>query len=59
MCPSGDTVDIILATGGVTGTFSNVIQPLGMPAGLMFDVIYNPMLVQLTVIEELHRRLQS
>ena len=49
----GDTLDIILATGGVTGTFSNVIQPLGMPAGLMFDVIYNPMLVQLMVIEEL------
>ncbi len=26
---------------------------MGMPAGLMFDVIYNPMLVQLMVIEEL------
>ena len=49
----GDMLDIISATGGVTGTFSNVIQPIGMPAGLMFDVIYNPMLVQLMVIEEL------
>jgi hypothetical protein len=49
----GDTLDIILAAGGVTGTFSNVIQPIGMSAGLMFDVIYNPMLVQLMVIEQL------
>ena len=49
----GDMLNIISAAGGVTGTFSNVIQPIGMPAGLMFDVIYNPMLVQLMVIEEL------
>ena len=31
----GDTLSIISAAGGVTGTFSNVVQPTGMPAGLI------------------------
>jgi hypothetical protein len=46
---SGHTFDIITA-GGVSGTFSNVIQPVGMPAGFIFDVVYNPTLVRLTVV---------
>ncbi|HJQ81360.1 MAG TPA: hypothetical protein VJ828_15470, partial [Lacipirellulaceae bacterium] len=47
---SGDTLNIVSAAGGIAGTFANVIQPVGMPAGLIFDVIYNPTLVQLTVV---------
>jgi hypothetical protein len=46
---SGHSFDIITA-GGVSGTFSNVVQPVGMPAGLVFDVVYNPTLVRLTVV---------
>jgi hypothetical protein len=30
--------------------FSTVVQPAGMPAGLKFDVIYNPTLIQLQVV---------
>ena len=47
---AGDTLNIISAASGITGTFANVIQPVGMPAGLIFDVIYNPTVVQLTVV---------
>ena len=45
----GDTFDVISATAGVTGAFAQLVQPLGMPAGLHFDVIYSPTLVQLEV----------
>ena len=46
----GDTLNILSAAGGVGGTFASLIQPATMPAGLAFDVIYNPTLVQLAVI---------
>ncbi|MCX6878953.1 MAG: hypothetical protein NTW21_34855 [Verrucomicrobia bacterium] len=45
-----DTMIILSATAGVTGTFSPVVQPVGMPAGLAFEVIYNPTNVQLKVV---------
>jgi fibronectin-binding autotransporter adhesin len=47
----GDTFTILSAPGGVTGAFTTVIQPFGMPTGLLFDVVYSPTLVQLAVVE--------
>jgi hypothetical protein len=32
------------------GQFTSVAQPAGMPAGLLFDVVYSPTLVQLVVV---------
>jgi hypothetical protein len=49
----GDTFDILSAAGGVVGSFTDVVQPNGMPAGLIFDVIYGPTLVRLVVMPEL------
>jgi hypothetical protein len=46
----GQTFDIIVAEGGVTGAFSVVDQPLGLPAGLLFDVVYLPTIVRLQVV---------
>jgi hypothetical protein len=37
-----DTLTIVSATAGVTGTFSPLVQPSGMPADLTFEVIYTP-----------------
>ncbi len=46
----GDMFTIISATGGVSGTFVTLNQPAALvAAGLMFDVVYNPTLVQLVV----------
>jgi hypothetical protein len=36
--------------GGVTGQFTSVLEPAGMPAGLLFDVVYQPTLVQLVAV---------
>jgi hypothetical protein len=50
----GDTMQILSAAGGLGGTiFADVIQPAGMPANLVFDVIYNPTDVQLVVVSDL------
>ena len=49
----GQTFNIVSATAGVTGTFANVIQPVGLPVGLLFDVAYSPTLVQLMVVNQL------
>ena len=47
---SGNTFNILSATGGVSGTFSSVLQPASLiAAGRIFNVIYNPTLVQLVV----------
>jgi hypothetical protein len=46
----GDTLNILSATGGVLGTFTTVNEPGGLPAGLLFDVVYTPTLVQLVVV---------
>lgn len=48
-----DTFDILSASGGVIGSFAEVVQPINMPAGLIFDVIYSPTLVQLVVVNAL------
>jgi hypothetical protein len=48
-----DPVLTILSATSVSGTFDSVVQPIGMPAGLIFDVVYNANNVQLTVSEEL------
>jgi hypothetical protein len=45
----GNTFNFLSAAGGVTGAFAEVEQPSGMPAGLEFDVVYSPTLVQLVV----------
>jgi len=42
----------ILIAGSRVGTFASVAQPASMPAGLRFDVIYNPTNVQLVVAAE-------
>jgi hypothetical protein len=47
---AGQTFNIISATGGVSGSFTSVLEPVGMPAGLLFDVVYSPTLVQLMVV---------
>jgi len=36
----GETLNILSAGGGVSGTFDTVLQPAGMPAGLEFAVNY-------------------
>jgi hypothetical protein len=36
----GDQFAIITAPGGVVGQFSDVVQPSGMPTGLLFEVQY-------------------
>jgi hypothetical protein len=43
------TLNILFAPGGVTGTFADVLQPAGMPLGLRFSVVYSPTGVQLQV----------
>jgi hypothetical protein len=49
----GSTFNVLSAAGGVGGTFASVIQPATMPAGLLFDVIYDPTQVQLLVVAQL------
>ncbi len=45
----GQTFNILTAGGGISGTFTTVTQPAGMPAGLAFSVSYSAFIVQLTV----------
>ncbi|QDT76258.1 hypothetical protein I41_55080 [Lacipirellula limnantheis] len=45
----GDQFAIITAPGGVVGQFDQVVQPLGMPTGLLFEVQYTPTSVVLFV----------
>ncbi|HEX6963359.1 MAG TPA: hypothetical protein VF175_15940 [Lacipirellula sp.] len=47
----GDMFEILSAPGGVSGAFTAVTQPAGMPAGLLLDVIYAPTAVQLAVVQ--------
>jgi hypothetical protein len=50
----GDMIEILAAAGGLGATtFAEVVQPAGMPAGLTFDVVYNPTGLQLVVISQL------
>lgn len=46
----GQTFNFLSATSGVTGTFTSIVQPVGMPAGLKFRVNYQPTLLQLEVV---------
>jgi hypothetical protein len=39
----------ILAASAISGTFTTISQPGGMPAGMAFSVSYSPLVVQLTV----------
>ena len=50
---AGDTFNILSATGGVTGSFAALLQPVGMPAGLVFEAAYLPTFAQLVVVESL------
>jgi hypothetical protein len=45
----GQAITVLTASSAM-GSFANVIQPLGMPAGLMFSADYSPTTVQLEVI---------
>jgi hypothetical protein len=45
----GQTFNILTASSGISGTFTSVTQPAGMPAGLAFSVSYSAFIVQLTV----------
>jgi hypothetical protein len=47
---AGQVFTILSAASGVTGAFNAVLQPVDMPSGLMFDVLYSPTLVQLAVV---------
>lgn len=49
---AGQTFNILTATGGISGTFTTVTQPAGMPAGLSFAVSYSAFIVQLTVVAQ-------
>jgi hypothetical protein len=44
------SLNILFAPSGVIGTFAEIVQPATMPAGLMFDVVYDATLVQLRVV---------
>jgi hypothetical protein len=46
----GNVLPLLSAPGSVLGQFTAVTQPAGMPAGLLFDVVYSPTLVQLQVV---------
>jgi hypothetical protein len=46
----GQLYSILSAGTGVSGQFASVLQPAGMPAGLRFNVVYSPTLVQLRVV---------
>jgi hypothetical protein len=46
----GDTLNILSATGGVTGNFVTVVQPPTMPAGLAFAANNLGTIIQLEVI---------
>jgi len=47
----GQTFNILSVIAGVSGTFTTVVQPVGMPAGLSFVVSYaSPTIVQLQVV---------
>jgi hypothetical protein len=45
----GDEFAIITAPGGIVGQFSQLVQPSGMPTGLLFEVQYTPTSVVLFV----------
>lgn len=45
----GDQFAIITAPGGVVGQFDQLVQPSGMPTGLLFEVQYTPTSVVLFV----------
>ncbi len=45
-----DTFTILQATGGVSGTFSPLVQPAGLPAGRSFEITYLADQVQLKVV---------
>ena len=44
-----DVFTIITAPGGIVGQFDSVIQPLGMPTGLLFEVQYTANSVSLFI----------
>ncbi|MCX6878799.1 MAG: hypothetical protein NTW21_34055 [Verrucomicrobia bacterium] len=46
----GNTFTIVSATGGVTGAFAPLVQPVGMPSGTAFTVTYTPTTVVLSVV---------
>lgn len=47
---AGNMFPFLAASTSVLGAFTAVTQPADMPAGLLFDVVYAPNLVQLVVV---------
>jgi hypothetical protein len=46
---SGDVFTILTAPGGVVGEFESLVQPLGLPTGLLFEVAYSANSVSLFI----------
>lgn len=46
----GDAFTILSAPGGVAGSFTSVVQPVERPVGTLFDVVYQPTLLQLVLV---------
>ncbi|MGI9428184.1 MAG: hypothetical protein ACR2NM_05970, partial [Bythopirellula sp.] len=47
----GDTLNVLSAVGGIAGAFDSIMQPVSMPADLMFDVSNLGSILQLEVVE--------
>jgi hypothetical protein len=47
----GDTLNVLSAVGGIGGAFDSIMQPVTMPADLMFDVSNLGSILQLAVVE--------
>ena len=47
----GDTLNILSASGGVSGMFASIMQPGTMPSDLIFDINYLGSIVQLEVVD--------
>ena len=47
--PVGQGFQIISATGGISGSFTGLTQPAGLPSGTRFEAIYGPTTLTLVV----------
>jgi hypothetical protein len=47
--PIGQLFPVLIAQGGVTGSYASLTQPAGLPTGTRFDAIYAPLSLTLAV----------
>ena len=57
--PLGTQFGIVSATGGVTGGYSGLVQPVGLATGTRFDTIYGPNTITLAVTPASYAHLGS